>query len=247
MLQISNLIGAAVANQSGAMEADTISKNGRSSKSLMSRTNFLSKACIVLLAAGFIFSGCKKDDDEIPSSAFDGKLTAKVENASEFASASKIMARTWSGAEIATATCSGGSFTLTLPPSPEAKFLKEISSALSDLIGLLNLGTEFSFEGDINPKCVIVDTFEAYDGSNNWVADLVYAKLGNPSSTYTNYIYVDMDIKIDGSTSEGVQISISLKKGWNTVYVTYNSTTDKEAWSTKEVSGLKWFFDGEAE
>jgi len=37
MLQFSDLtIEAAVANQSGAMEADTISKNGRSSKSQMS-------------------------------------------------------------------------------------------------------------------------------------------------------------------------------------------------------------------
>ena len=42
MLQFSNLtIGRAVANQSEAMEADTISKNGRSLKSHTSRRNFL--------------------------------------------------------------------------------------------------------------------------------------------------------------------------------------------------------------
>ena len=41
MLKFSNLIGAAVANCSEAMEADTISKNGRSLKSQMSRGNFL--------------------------------------------------------------------------------------------------------------------------------------------------------------------------------------------------------------
>ena len=56
MLQFSNLtIEAAVANQSGAMEADTISKNGRSSKSLTSRGNFIiymlnRKFILVLLA-----------------------------------------------------------------------------------------------------------------------------------------------------------------------------------------------------
>ena len=246
MEQFSSSIEVAVANHSGAMEADTISKNGRSSKSLTSRGNFIKKACVSLLAAGIIFSGCKKDDS-IPTSEFDGKITANVENASEYPTVSKIVARTWSGAEITSATYSSGSFTLTLPPSPEAKFLKEISSELSNIIGFLRIGTEFSFEGDINPKCVIVDTFEAYDGSNNWVADLLYVKLGNPSSTYTNYIYVDLDITIDGSTDEDVQISISLKKGWNTVYVTYNSTTDKEKWSTKEVSGLKWYFSDDEE
>ena len=39
MLQIIKTIGVAVANRSGAMEADTISKNGRSTKSQMSSTN----------------------------------------------------------------------------------------------------------------------------------------------------------------------------------------------------------------
>jgi len=40
MLQLSSLTNeTAVANQSGAMEADTISKNGRSLKSQMSRGN----------------------------------------------------------------------------------------------------------------------------------------------------------------------------------------------------------------
>jgi len=44
MLQFRNLtIGTAVANQSGAMEADTISKNGRSLKSQMSKKNLKQK------------------------------------------------------------------------------------------------------------------------------------------------------------------------------------------------------------
>jgi hypothetical protein len=50
------------ANNKCPMEADTISKNGRSSKSQMSRRFFLSKACFVLLLAGLIFGGCNKDD-----------------------------------------------------------------------------------------------------------------------------------------------------------------------------------------
>ena len=51
----------AVAN-SGAMEANTISKNGRSLKSQMSRGDFLKKACFALLTAGAMISGCNKDD-----------------------------------------------------------------------------------------------------------------------------------------------------------------------------------------
>jgi len=65
-------IEAVVANQSGTMEADTISKNGRSLKSQMSRENFLIIVCFALSAMGIIFSGCNnkiKKDDEIKKDA----------------------------------------------------------------------------------------------------------------------------------------------------------------------------------
>jgi len=48
----------AVVNQSEAMEADTISKNGRNPKSLKSKRNFLRKAGFALLTMGVIFNGC---------------------------------------------------------------------------------------------------------------------------------------------------------------------------------------------
>jgi hypothetical protein len=49
------LTSRAAAIQRGAMETETIQKNGASLKSLMSRENFLKKACFTLLAAGVIF------------------------------------------------------------------------------------------------------------------------------------------------------------------------------------------------
>ena len=66
MLQFSDLtIGTAVANQSGAMEADTISKNGRSLKSQMSRGNFFRVIFFCASISGLLlFSGCNKDDEE---------------------------------------------------------------------------------------------------------------------------------------------------------------------------------------
>ena len=64
MLQLSNLtIKAAVANQGGAMEADTILKNGRSLKSQMSRRNFLRNACFAVLLTVFMLVSCSKKDD----------------------------------------------------------------------------------------------------------------------------------------------------------------------------------------
>ena len=54
----------AVANHGGAMEADTIHKNGDSPKTHSSRANFLTMTCFALMSASIIFSGCDKDDDK---------------------------------------------------------------------------------------------------------------------------------------------------------------------------------------
>ena len=56
------------ADNSRAMESETIQKNGASPKSLMSRGNFLRKVCLGLLAASIIFCGCGKDNNEISKS-----------------------------------------------------------------------------------------------------------------------------------------------------------------------------------
>ena len=54
----------AVANYSEAMEAETISKNGRNSKSQMSRGNFKIFTLVILFVAGMItIKSCKKDND----------------------------------------------------------------------------------------------------------------------------------------------------------------------------------------
>ena len=63
MLHTSNLtIGAAVANRCEAMEADTISKNGRSLKSQMSRRQFLCCFVIVVFAVLAAFTSCDSKD-----------------------------------------------------------------------------------------------------------------------------------------------------------------------------------------
>jgi len=79
MLEINRLVvEAAVANFGGAMEAETISKHWRSSKSQMSRGNFLKKTCLAVLAVvvmicGLLFSGCSSDT---PSSVVKKMLNA---------------------------------------------------------------------------------------------------------------------------------------------------------------------------
>jgi len=49
-----------------AMESDTISKNGWSTKSQMSSGNFI-KVCFSLLVMGLFFSSCTKEEDKLPT------------------------------------------------------------------------------------------------------------------------------------------------------------------------------------
>jgi hypothetical protein len=66
-------------NQSSrVMESETILKNGAESKSLMSRGNFLRKACFSLLATGIIFSGCNDKEDN-PTNVTTNTISAKWE------------------------------------------------------------------------------------------------------------------------------------------------------------------------
>ena len=73
MLYKSNFsVGVAVTNQGEAMEADTISKNGRSSKSHTSRGNRKLLTLFILIASAFVLSSCSS-----PSPESDGIKAAK--------------------------------------------------------------------------------------------------------------------------------------------------------------------------
>ena len=80
--------GVAVANNCGAMEAETIFKNGRSSKSQTSRGNFLNYVVVAALAisAAFVASSCKKDKNDAKS------FTVKFETDGGTAVADKTVA-----------------------------------------------------------------------------------------------------------------------------------------------------------
>jgi len=70
----------AVANNGGAMEADTISKNGASSKSHTSRANFFRKAVLALSVVS-IFSATSISAQEKGDMAFGGHLMLALDDA----------------------------------------------------------------------------------------------------------------------------------------------------------------------
>ena len=76
------LTSEAAAIQRGAMEAETILKNGANPKSQMSRRNFLVALCGALFAVGILFSGCSVPEDEekvVEEKVVDPKFVGKWE------------------------------------------------------------------------------------------------------------------------------------------------------------------------
>jgi len=232
----------AVANQGGAMEADTISKNGRSSNSHTSRGNFLRKAFFSLLALSVIFSGCNDEDDNgLVSGGFDGRITVtKIENASEYSAALSQVTQVravdlyFSDRTIATGSFANGGFTLNLLQTLSNANLysithEEVHLFPDDLISI----------SDRNARIAVIH-FLAFDGNNEQIGDFI--EHNNDGTIEVFHIYADRDVTID-ETYFDAKYSVSLKRGWNRLY--YVEMSDRAELTTKPVSGMNWYFYGD--
>ena len=240
---------AAGANYGGAMEADTISKNGRSLKSRMSRGNVF-KFMAVLLVVCFVYAGCNKDDDK-PSSGSIDKITAKVENGSNYdGQITKVQLVAWNNSTnkyvmIAEGTWSNGGFTIDLAG-------KTLSN---DYLYKFDDGDMPSTVKISNKDAKVCEDFRlvGVDEDGDDVTDFYYYKEDTNSEAGAGYFYVDSDVTITGTEKHSEEdweststIKLNLKKGWN---VTYYSGSCKESgskevctstWTTNSVGGLKW-------
>jgi len=235
----------AVANNGGAMEADTISKHGRSSKSQTSRgNNFLFRnSCFLLLTASLIIFGCNNNsggevlgtvpDDDVET------ITAIVENGNSYngiISTVRITTGYWDyndkyhkEDEFATGTYSNGGFELPLPSTIPSKYLTTINDELVD------------------------NNISVSDTRATWIwPDLIgYNKNGEATGMFwcgtsneyirAYYVFVDRDVKITGD-GNNKSFDVSFSKGWNICYIidSENSTI----YTTKMQSGMKWYFSG---
>ena len=202
----------------------------------MNRKIFSFTVTTALFAA--MFTSCNKDDDDLATSAFDGKIVAVVENGSAYNSLiSKVVAYVETEdlyEEIAFGSYSNGGFILTLPSTPNSKFLMPIEDRLGGKISDRNAMICY-----ISPH-----RFEAYNSNNELVDYLLYGFtiLNETYSTFRSsfFVYVDRDVTVTGSENDGdypFNFTISLKMGWNTLYNLENG------YSTKADSRVKWYFD----
>jgi len=219
------------------MDAETILKNRASSKSLMSRRNLLKIACFVFLAAGFILSGCKKDDKTSTTEFEDGKLTVTMDDDGYKVAKIVTYATAWGensqveyDVEFLSTPFSNGGFTLNFPDPPATKFLFPVSSFGSSIT--------MEYEG-ATPKFTQVETFKGFDGANKYVCELAYGIWDK--AVYIYFWYVDKNVTITGS-NDHTTFELSLKPGWNMVFVKYEQPSGNAKFSTTPISGAEWWF-----
>ena len=224
---------------------------------------------ITLLFCVFLIDCNKENDDTLSGSIVDGKITAKVENASEFSNvvAVKFMAYDISvnrHVELARGIWKNGGFTIKLPKALDPNFLHPLIRRNVLLGGYWIPGiTEIQPTLTISNENVRVDNnyFVGIDKDGEEVAFFYLFMEDKNSFHEANFTYVDSDVTISGYTKREFQVSpnwserntttysVSWKEGWNVWYFSeYQLATDSMSiteyqWSTTPIRGLKWYGD----
>lgn len=209
-------------------------------------------ACVCAVCC---FTGCADDDDDGASANTVSAIEASVENGSSYNSRVDVVKALmdvdeeydsetgeyyFTGYEAATANYSNGSFKLNLPQSVNSQYLFSITEDLSGDISV----------SDKNAKIGSVEFILGYkNGVETGMFEYGYDT--DDASAWTTHIYADSDVTVTGSESEkegnttyNYVYNMSLKKGWNVVYVAdaKKGNTWTITFSGKKPSGMKWIF-----
>ena len=199
---------------------------------MKNRLNFL--RFLLLLALGMAtvcFHSCKKDDADLVSGAFDGKITVTgIENPDEHAMHAqvrqvRVMEYFSPSTTFASANYTDGGFTLTLPQT--------VSDG--DLYSIEEEDSTFPNENvsDKNARIAIVDIY-AFDGDNKRIGG--FYESNDANNVGVLFVYADRDV-----TVRSKRHSVSMKRGWNRVYEQYQMS-GLDIVSTEPLEGMKWFY-----
>ncbi|KAA6337093.1 hypothetical protein EZS27_014805 [termite gut metagenome] len=153
---------------------------------------------------------------------------------------------TESSFEVASGVYKNGGFTLNLPATVPAQYLQFWGENVPDGINI----------SDSNAKGASLGDIEAYKGTERVGEFEQWVRINANTEIRSQFMYVDRDVTITGSYTEkyGDWIeteidNLSLKKGWNKVYVKHveseiNKTSTTEVTNT-EPGGLQWHFEND--
>jgi len=260
-----NLVNeAAVANQSGAMEADTISKHGRISKSQMSRTSliFMMMLCVVVLSSAFVVSGyVSKHPQDTYQSGFDINVTSfeywhyssdapkldikrvsaisyydsKKEESVNLVEAPVVISSHKKVQKEENLLSVTGGFKLKLPAALPSDATVYLKDDVPDGVTVSNPEV----------KSYALIAISGHAASEDSYPDIGDFQMFRGENEGIYLIWVDNDVTINGKNERGSEVynNMSLKKGWNVISRSYNESTRISTHSTTTFSGIKWRFD----
>jgi len=211
----------------------------------------------LIVSAAFV-SSCNKDDDGgTASGAFDGVITAQVENGSQYNDLIKRVRAVGVGGAFGSGVyAANGSFTITLdlPPASTLSLLANDLEDLSDFVSISDKSAKWSDE-------VAIGAYSSSSGDfidDDIVGWFYYAKLSADGNSGAEMIlvYADRDVIVKGSKKQTYEdgtftreFNMNLKQGWNrTYYVKKDTKMSDDNWdrysesTTNPVDGLKWLF-----
>jgi hypothetical protein len=175
-----------------------------------------------------IESGGDDPNGKNPDS-FDGsKIQVKVENGNDYnAQIDSVKLVLSSGYNVASTKYANDGFTLNLPATVSEQYLQTsyfshaIDMTVSDANAQADLSVIWAYKDG-----KVVGGFRQFCEIDGY-------------RTTTEFIYVDRNVTLTGASNP----NISLKKGWNKMYVKEEAESRKHiAYTTAEPSGLKWYF-----
>ena len=194
----------------------------------------------------FAIMGCNKDGNtgssNIDSDAFSGSITAKIANADEYntdvfkyvmaVSELSYVQGKWNcrASFVDKVPYSNDQFKITLPKTVDEGLLEDFQEIFED--GLNDLGIEIKgkLKYSVQDAKVIDADFVPFNDNVIFFAMFLYM---NDLGTICQFVYANKDVTVTGN---GKKIAVSLKKGWNRVYV----SPDDETVTTKAPKGMKW-------
>ena len=177
------------------------------------------------------------------------KINAQVENGNTYNNYIRRVRADGYYYPLAVGTYSNGSFSLTIPNTISYDNLGWIGNYFNN---------HYCYESDINisnnnVRIMSFDRIRGYSSIrgtwdwNDYVGDFIFGKTESNSVINTMYMFVDNDVNVTGTclsyyNDYRTEYLLNLKAGWNTVYLTVNSSGNRII-STTSVSGLKWYFE----
>jgi hypothetical protein len=206
------------------------------------KSKFLTMAGISLLAMA-TFCACSKDDDNnTGTSTISGNYEITVENGSSYNSAIdsvRLMLGTYDEHVICNVKYNNGKFTLNLPATVPDAYLEALEeSGIPDGITVSNFNVKIGY-ANLRAYKAGNRAGSFYHSINDWQGRLVYMN-GDVSITGT---VTNRWEEYGTAYTDTFTYSISLKKGWNILYIREGKTTDHDytlEGTTETPSGARW-------